>query len=205
MTRPPLKIVGRPTGSKRISLPSHTLELPLPPPSSQCCCRRPMSLAALHMGHMLEHTEIDILTRWHRMCGDRALWIPGTGPRRHSHPVDGRAAARRGTQDSPTAGTRSLYRAGLAVEAALRGRHSRPDATPGHQCRLVACLLHHGCTALRRACARPLSGSYEQGLIYRGAYIVNWCPRCQTAISDLEVVHEEQKGHLWEIRYPHRG
>ena len=42
---------------------------------------------------------------------------------------------------------------------------------------------------------------HEQGLIYRGAYIVNWCPRCQTAISDLEVVHEEQKGHLWEIRY----
>ena len=40
---------------------------------------------------------------------------------------------------------------------------------------------------------------YEQGLIYRGAYIVNWCPRCQTAISDLEVVHQEQKGHLWEI------
>jgi valyl-tRNA synthetase len=43
---------------------------------------------------------------------------------------------------------------------------------------------------------------YEQGLIYRGSYIVNWCPRCQTAISDLEVVHAEQKGHLWEIRYP---
>ena len=43
---------------------------------------------------------------------------------------------------------------------------------------------------------------YEQGLIYRGAYIVNWCPRCQTAISDLEVVHEEQQGKLWEIRYP---
>ena len=43
---------------------------------------------------------------------------------------------------------------------------------------------------------------YHQGLIYRGAYIVNWCPRCQTAISDLEVVHQEQKGHLWEIRYP---
>ena len=43
---------------------------------------------------------------------------------------------------------------------------------------------------------------HEQGLIYRGAYIVNWCPRCQTAISDLEVVHDEQKGHLWEIRYP---
>jgi valyl-tRNA synthetase len=43
---------------------------------------------------------------------------------------------------------------------------------------------------------------HEQGLIYRGAYIVNWCPRCQTAISDLEVVHQEQKGHLWEIRYP---
>ncbi len=46
---------------------------------------------------------------------------------------------------------------------------------------------------------------HEQGLIYRGAYIVNWCPRCQTAISDLEVVHSEQKGHLWEIRYPVLG
>jgi len=43
---------------------------------------------------------------------------------------------------------------------------------------------------------------HEQGLIYRGAYIVNWCPRCQTAISDLEVVYDEHKGHLWEIRYP---
>jgi valyl-tRNA synthetase len=43
---------------------------------------------------------------------------------------------------------------------------------------------------------------YEQDLIYRGAYIVNWCPRCQTAISDLEVVYDEHKGHLWEIRYP---
>src|SRR6202012_2740363 len=43
---------------------------------------------------------------------------------------------------------------------------------------------------------------YEQGLIYRGAYIVNWCPRCQTAISDIEVIHEEQQGKLWEIRYP---
>ncbi|MGB0081705.1 MAG: valine--tRNA ligase, partial [Terracidiphilus sp.] len=46
---------------------------------------------------------------------------------------------------------------------------------------------------------------YEDGLIYRGAYIVNWCPRCQTAISDLEVVHQEQKGHLWEIKYPVLG
>jgi valyl-tRNA synthetase len=46
---------------------------------------------------------------------------------------------------------------------------------------------------------------YEQGLIYRGAYIVNWCPRCQTAISDLEVVYDEHKGHLWEIRYPVHG
>jgi valyl-tRNA synthetase len=52
--------------------------------------------------------------------------------------------------------------------------------------------------AVREAFARL----YHQGLIYRGAYIVNWCPRCQTAISDLEVVHQEQKGHLWEIKYP---
>ena len=59
----------------------------------------------------------------------------------------------------------------------------------------------HLSVAVREAFVRL----YEQGLIYRGAYIVNWCPRCQTAISDLEVVHEEQKGHLWEIRYPVLG
>ncbi len=56
----------------------------------------------------------------------------------------------------------------------------------------------HLSVAVREAFVRL----YEQGLIYRGAYIVNWCPRCQTAISDLEVVHEEQQGKLWEIRYP---
>ena len=56
----------------------------------------------------------------------------------------------------------------------------------------------HLSVAVREAFVRL----YEQGLIYRGAYIVNWCPRCQTAISDLEVVYDEHKGHLWEIRYP---
>ena len=56
----------------------------------------------------------------------------------------------------------------------------------------------HLSVAVREAFVRL----YEQGLIYRGAYIVNWCPRCQTAISDLEVVHDEQQGKLWEIRYP---
>ncbi len=55
------------------------------------------------------------------------------------------------------------------------------------------------------AVREAFSRLYHQGLIYRGAYIVNWCPRCQTAISDLEVVHHEQKGHLWEIRYPVLG
>ena len=50
--------------------------------------------------------------------------------------------------------------------------------------------------------ARSLCSSIEEGLIYRGNYIINWCPRCQTALSDLEVEHEEQDGHLYHIRYP---
>ena len=62
-------------------------------------------------------------------------------------------------------------------------------------------MSEHLSVAVREAFVRL----YEQGLIYRGAYIVNWCPSCQTAISDLEVVHQEQKGHLWEIRYPVLG
>ncbi len=55
---------------------------------------------------------------------------------------------------------------------------------------------------LSRAVRETFVSLYEKGLIYRGEYMVNWCPRCQTAISDLETVHEETAGHLWHIRYP---
>jgi valyl-tRNA synthetase len=155
----------------------------------------------LHMGHMFEHTESDILIRWRRMYGDRVLWVPGT--------------------DHAGIATQMLVERQLVSEGTSRQKLGREAFVE----RVWKWRQHYGgvildqmkrlgtsvdwqreyftmdenlSVAVREAFVRL----HEQGLIYRGAYIVNWCPRCQTAISDLEVFHEEQKGHLWEIRYP---
>jgi valyl-tRNA synthetase len=155
----------------------------------------------LHMGHMLNQTEMDILTRWRRMTGRRALWLPGT--------------------DHAGIATQMMVERQLAAEGSSRQQLGREAFIE----RVWEWKRHYGGAILDQmkrlgasvdwqreyftmdeklsiAVREAFIRLHEQGLIYRGAYIVNWCPRCQTAISDLEVVHEEQKGHLWEIRYP---
>ncbi len=155
----------------------------------------------LHMGHMLNQTEMDILTRWRRMRGQRALWVPGT--------------------DHAGIATQMMVERQIVAEDSSRQRLGREKFVE----RVWEWKRHYGGAILEQmkrlgasvdwsreyftmderlsaAVREAFVRLYEQGLIYRGAYIVNWCPRCQTAISDLEVVHEEQKGHLWEIRYP---
>ena len=158
----------------------------------------------LHMGHMLNQTEMDILSRWHRMSGQTTLWLPGT--------------------DHAGIATQMMVERQLASEGTSRQQLGR-DAFLGRvwdwkklyggaildQMKRLGASVDWGreyftmdenlSVAVREAFVRL----YDQGLIYRGAYIVNWCPRCQTAISDLEVVHEEQNGKLWEIRYPVTG
>ncbi len=154
----------------------------------------------LHMGHMLNQTEMDILTRWRRMSGRRALWLPGT--------------------DHAGIATQMMVERQLTAEGTSR-QHLGREAFVA---RVWEWRQHYGGAILEQmkrlgvsvdwsreyftmderlsvAVREAFVRLYEQGLIYRGAYIVNWCPRCQTAISDLEVVHSEQKGHLWEIRY----
>jgi valyl-tRNA synthetase len=158
----------------------------------------------LHMGHMFEHTESDILIRWRRMSGSRVLWIPGTD---HAgiatQMLVERQVAAEGT-------TRQKMGREAFVERVWDWRRHYGGAILGQMKRLGASVDWEReyftmddrlSVAVREAFVRL----YEQGLIYRGAYIVNWCPRCQTAISDLEVVHDEHKGHLWEIRYPVHG
>jgi valyl-tRNA synthetase len=158
----------------------------------------------LHMGHMLEHTEIDILVRWRRMLGDKVLWVPGT--------------------DHAGISTQMLVERQLVSEGTSRqklGREAFVERTWEWRRHYGGAILEqmkrlgvsvdwsreyftmdeHLSLAVREAFVRL----YHQGLIYRGAYIVNWCPGCQTAVSDLEVVHQEQKGHLWEIKYPVLG
>ena len=158
----------------------------------------------LHMGHMLNQTEMDILTRWRRMSGRRALWLPGT--------------------DHAGIATQMMVERQLAAEGSSRQKLGREAFVE----RVWEWRRHYGGAILEQmkrlgvsvdwsrefftmdeprslAVREAFVRLYHRGLIYRGAYIVNWCPRCQTAISDLEVVHQEQKGHLWEIRYPVLG
>jgi valyl-tRNA synthetase len=155
----------------------------------------------LHMGHMLNQTEMDILTRWRRMSGRRALWLPGTD---HAGIATQMMVERQLTEEGTS--RQQLGREAFVARVWEWKRHYG-GAILDQMKRLGASVDWHReyftmddnlSVAVREAFVRL----YEQGLIYRGAYIVNWCPRCQTAISDLEVVHEEQKGHIWEIRYP---
>jgi valyl-tRNA synthetase len=158
----------------------------------------------LHMGHMLNQTEMDILVRWRRMTGRRALWLPGTD---HAGIATQMMVERQLTAEGKT--RQQLGREGF-VERVWEWKRQTGGAILDQMKRLGASvdwqreyftMDENLSVAVREAFVRL----HEQGLIYRGAYIVNWCPRCQTAISDLEVVHEEQKGHLWEIRYPVMG
>jgi valyl-tRNA synthetase len=158
----------------------------------------------LHMGHMLNQTEMDILTRWRRMSGRRALWLPGTD---HAGIATQMMVERQLAEEDTS--RQQLGREAF-VERVWQWKQHYGGAILDQMKRLGASVDWNReyftmderlSVAVREAFARL----YDQGLIYRGAYIVNWCPRCQTAISDLEVVYDEHKGHLWEIRYPVLG
>ena len=155
----------------------------------------------LHMGHMLNQAEMDILTRWHRMRGERALWVPGT--------------------DHAGIATQMMVERQLASEGKKREDFSREEfigrvwewkaqyggAITAQMRRLGASVdwsreyftMDENLSTAVKECFVKL---YEQGLIYRGAYIVNWDPVQQTAVSDLEVVHEDRAGKLYHVRYP---
>jgi len=155
----------------------------------------------LHMGHMLNQAEMDILTRWRRMSGRRALWLPGTD---HAGIATQMMVERQLTSEGKTrqelgreAFVERVWEWKRHYGGAILDQMKRLGASVDWQ-REYFTMDENLSVAVREAFVRL----HEQGLIYRGAYIVNWCPRCQTAISDLEVVHQEQKGHLWEIRYP---
>jgi valyl-tRNA synthetase len=155
----------------------------------------------LHMGHMFEQAEIDILIRWRRMTGRRALWLPGTDHAGIATQlmVERQLAAEGKTrqQMGREAFEARVWEWKRHYGGAILGQMKRLGASVDWQ-REYFTMDDNLSVAVREAFVRL----YEQGLIYRGAYIVNWCPRCQTAISDLEVVYDEHKGHLWEIRYP---
>ncbi len=155
----------------------------------------------LHMGHMLNQTQMDILVRWHRMRGFITLWLPGT---------DHAGIA---TQMMVDRQLRSEGKSRLEmgrekfVERVWEWKRHYGGAILDQMKRLGASVdwgreYFTMDENLSRAVREVFVRLYEEGLIYRGKYIVNWCPDCGTAISDLEVKHEDVPGKLYEIRYP---
>jgi valyl-tRNA synthetase len=158
----------------------------------------------IHIGHMLEHTQIDALTRWRRMRGFRTLWLPG---------MDHAGIATQVVVE------RELAKQGLKRQEIGREEFERRvwewKAQSGGNIKRQMMRLGASCDwsrerftldpPLYRSVLEAFLRLYGEGLIYRGRYIVNWCPRCMTALSDLEVVHQERQGHLWHIRYPLAG
>jgi valyl-tRNA synthetase len=161
----------------------------------------PNVTAMLHMGHGLNNTVQDVLIRFERMRGRRALWVPGT--------------------DHAGIATQNVVERLLAQEGLTRfdlGRDEFEQRVWEHVRVTGAGILDQlkaiGCSAdwsrtyftldegLSRAVREVFVTLFEEGLVYRGHYIINWCPRCLTALSNEEAEKEEVDGHLWHLRYP---
>ncbi len=161
----------------------------------------PNVTAELHAGHGLNNTVQDVIIRFERMRGRRALWLPGT--------------------DHAGIATQNVVERLLAKEGLTRfdvGREAFVERVWGHVratgARILDQLKALGCSAdwsrtyftldegLSRAVRECFVRLYEQGLVYRGHYIINWCPRCLTALSNEEAEKEEVDGRLWHLRYP---
>ncbi len=158
----------------------------------------------LHMGHALNETIQDILVRWRRMSGYNTLWLPGT--------------------DHAGIATQNVVEKALRKEGRRRqelGREAFVErvwdwkrqygGTIVHQQRMLGnstdwqrerFTFDEGCS---RAVAKVFTDLYNEGLVYKGNYIVNWCPRCGTALANDEVEHEAHHGSLWYVRYPVAG
>ncbi len=184
------KLFSVPTPPEGETRPVFTLLLPPPNVTGR-----------LHMGHMLNQTQMDIIVRWHRMRGFITLWLPGT-----DHAGIATQMMVEKQLESEGKKRREMGREKF-VERVWEWKKLYGGAILDQMKRLGASVdwdreyftmdenLSH---AVREVFVRL----YEEGLIYRGNYIVNWCPWHETAISDLEVKHEEVQGKLWEIRYP---
>ncbi len=163
----------------------------------------PNVTGVLHMGHALNNTLQDILCRYKRMKGFNVLWMPGT--------------------DHAGIATQNVVEKKLAAEGRNRHELGRQlfirevwDWKQKHGSHIVHQLQRLGASCdwqrerftmdrgLSQAVNETFVTFFKKGLIYRDLYLINWCPRCHTALSDLEVEHEQQKGHLWHLKYPYK-
>jgi len=164
----------------------------------------PNVTGSLHIGHMLDHTEIDILTRWHRMRGYNTLYLPGTD---HAGISTQRVVVKQLAEQGINyrdLGREEFEKRVWKWKEESGGTIQRQMRQIGESCdwsREKFTLSPELSRVVREVFVRL----YEEKLIYRANRMMNWCPVCLTVLSDLEVLHEERLGHLWYIRYPVSG
>ena len=170
-------------------------------PSFSMVIPPPNVTGSLHMGHALNNTLQDILCRYKRMDGYRVLWVPGTD---HAGIATQNVVERR----LAAAGlTRAQIGRAEFIERVWEWKREAGDAIL-HQLKAlgVSCDWKHERFTMDEGLSRAVREAFvrlwEDGLLYRAERLINWCPRCKTALADIEVVHEEIDGHIWTIRYP---
>lgn len=164
----------------------------------------PNVTGVLHMGHALDETLQDFLTRYHRMAGYETLWVPGTD---HAGIATQAVVERELRKEGKT---RFDLGREKFLEKTWEWTNEHKSAILDQCKRLGASFdrtrerftFDEGCS---EAVKEVFVTLYNKGLIYKGAYIVNWCPRCMSAISDIETEYKTEEGHLWEISYPLKG
>ena len=155
----------------------------------------------LHIGHALDEMPQDVLIRYHRMKGDPTLWVPGTDHAAIATEVKVVDALKKEGLTKKDIGREKFLERTWEWKREYGGRIARQLRRLGVSCdwKHERFTMDEG---LSRAVRETFVNLYEKGLIYRGDRIINWCPCCQTALSDAEVEYVEQQSHLWHIRYP---
>jgi valyl-tRNA synthetase len=175
--------------------PGPVFSIVIPPPNVT---------GSLHIGHMLEHTEIDILTRWHRMRGYNTLFLPGTD---HAGISTQRVVVKQlmdQGMDYHKLGREEFEKRVWAWKAEAGSQITEQMKSIGESCDWSRERFTLS-PEMSRVVRKVFVQLYNEGFIYRETRLVNWCPVCLTVLSDLEVNHEERQGHLWHIRYPVTG
>ena len=154
------------------------------------------------MGHAFQDTIMDALTRYHRMRGFDTLWQPGTDHAGIATQMVVERQLNAAGQSRLDLGREAFVERVWAMEGTLGRHHRAPDAPPGRLGRLDSATASPWTPNSRRRSPRCSCACTDEGLIYRGKRLVNWDPVLKTALSDLEVVAEEETGNLWHLRYP---
>lgn len=171
---------------------NNTFSIVMPPPNVT---------GSLHLGHALDNTLQDILSRWRRMQGYHTLWLPGTD---HAGIATQAKVEEQLSQEGINKydlGREKFLERTWAWKRQYGNRITQQLRKLGTSCdwERERFTLDDGCS---QAVQEVFVRLYEKGLIYQGDYIINWCPKCQTTISDIEVEHEAGQGKIWHIKYP---